>query len=200
MPTSDACIDLNPYTVARSHHRRRRVSLLLVIVAVTLLSMMDHRWLSDHEPDAFDHLHGHYVTVAEVRGADVLVIHTPGWLQPLTTVRLMGIEGSNLTALRPMPEPAMAAGLEITRALVLGQQVQLRLEPHQITDRQGRLLAHVILADGRSLVEPLLKSGLAQVDRHYSHTLVEQYETLHQSARVAGRGLWNRAPHMSTHE
>jgi endonuclease YncB( thermonuclease family) len=55
-------------------------------------------------------------------------------------------------------------------------------------DRYGRTLGEVILPDGRSLNEELLKAGLAWWFRKYSKAV--RLEELERQAREAKRGLW----------
>ena len=55
-------------------------------------------------------------------------------------------------------------------------------------DLYGRTLAEVLLPDGRSLNQELIKAGLAWWFRKYSKDL--QLGELERQARVAKRGLW----------
>ncbi|MGH7257019.1 MAG: thermonuclease family protein [Nitrospiraceae bacterium] len=55
-------------------------------------------------------------------------------------------------------------------------------------DRYGRTLAEVILPDGRSLNQELLKAGLAWWFRKYSKDI--GLGDLEDEARLANRGLW----------
>jgi len=169
---------------SRTHSRTRLLCWLLAITAVAALGYADHRWLFRDGQSVYHAMHTQVVQVAEVRGADLLLVRTPHWHEPLTLVRVMGIEASAQTALRPPPQALQQQARELTLALVLGQNVELLLEPHQSTDRQGRVLAHVVLPDGRLLAQVLLERGLAQVDRTYSHGHFEYYETLFQAARL----------------
>lgn len=55
-------------------------------------------------------------------------------------------------------------------------------------DCYGRTLAEVLLPDGRSLNQALLKAGLAWWFRKYSKDV--RLEAMEQEARFAKRGLW----------
>ncbi|MCH5718559.1 thermonuclease family protein [Niabella hibiscisoli] len=67
-----------------------------------------------------------------------------------------------------------------------GKQVSL---VHQYKyDRNRRLIAEVILADGRNLNKELVKNGLAWHFKKYSDDKV--YAALEEKARKAGIGLW----------
>ena len=75
-------------------------------------------------------------------------------------------------------------------ALVAGQTVWLEKDVSE-TDRYGRLLRYVYLADGRMVNEELLRQGLATVatfppDVKY----VERFLAVQAEARDSGAGLW----------
>lgn len=79
-----------------------------------------------------------------------------------------------------------AAARRFAGELCFGQSVTLRTYE---TDRYGRLLADVILPDGRILNHELVRAGLAWWYREYAagdSTL----EALEYEARAARRGLW----------
>lgn len=75
--------------------------------------------------------------------------------------------------------------------LVSGATVYLEKDVSE-TDRYGRLLRYVWLADGRMVNEEIVQAGLAQTatyppDVKYQSRLL----TAEQDARAAGRGYWN---------
>ncbi len=98
-------------------------------------------------------------------------------------VRLHGVD---------CPERGQAFGTaarRFTAELCFRRTVALR--SYQ-TDRYGRLLADVVLPDGRVLNHELLRAGLAWWYRHYAPgdlTLA----ALEEEARAARRGLWAEA-------
>lgn len=76
------------------------------------------------------------------------------------------------------------------RQLVGGQTVYLEKDVSE-TDRYGRLLRYVYLADGRMVNEVLVQEGLAQVatfppDVRY----VDRFRAAQRAAEQAGRGMW----------
>lgn len=58
------------------------------------------------------------------------------------------------------------------------------------SDRYGRTLAYVTLADGRMLNRELLKVGWACVYRRFDFRLKDDFLGTEAAARRAGRGLW----------
>lgn len=79
------------------------------------------------------------------------------------------------------------------RRLVLGREVRLELEREE-RDRYERLLAQVVLRDGRWVNEALVAAGLAHV--LYQPPNTERFESLlrvQRKALDAGRGIWQEA-------
>src|SRR5262249_45654393 len=96
-----------------------------------------------------------------------------------TTIRLVGIDA---------PEKGQAYGQrakQFAASLAFGQTVTVRVTGH---DRYGRLLGEVILPDGRSLNQELVRAGYAWWFRKHSHDLTLAH--LEEEARVERRGLW----------
>ena len=95
------------------------------------------------------------------------------------TVRLVGIDA---------PEKGQAYGQrakQFAASLAFGETVTVRVSGH---DRYGRLLGEVILSDGRSLNQELVRDGYAWWFRKYSHDLTLAH--LEEEARAGRRGLW----------
>ncbi len=82
-------------------------------------------------------------------------------------------------------QPFGTKAKQLTAALSAGKTVTVRVVA---TDRYGRTVARVILPDGRSLNESILRAGLAWWYRDYSKD--ERLGKIESEARAAGRGLW----------
>ena len=82
-------------------------------------------------------------------------------------------------------QPFGAKAKQFTSQEAFGKTVQVREAGR---DRDGRTLAEVILPDGRSLNQELLKAGLAWWFRKYSRNI--SLGDLEDDARLAKRGLW----------
>jgi hypothetical protein len=90
------------------------------------------------------------------------------------------------------PEKGQAYGSkakESTSALAFGRVVAVR--PRN-KDRYGRTVAEVVLPDGRSLNQELIRSGFAWWFRKYAPRDGE-LKRLEAEARAAKRGLWTDA-------
>jgi len=125
--------------------------------------------------------------VAKVSDGDSLV------LSDGRALRLIGINAPELGKDNAPEEPfARRAHAELER-LVAGKLVRLTLEQER-HDRYGRLLAHVTLADGRSVEELLLEQGLAcviAIPPNLRH--LQRYLDAEAGARRAQRGLWGHS-------
>ena len=117
--------------------------------------------------------------VVVVKDGDTIVVLKD---QEQITVRLGGID---------CPESAQAFGAKAKQTasdLCFGKQVTLKTTGK---DRYGRTLADVILPDGRSLNQELVRSGYAWWYRKYSKD--ERLGKLEAEAREQKRGLWSDA-------
>lgn len=109
-------------------------------------------------------------------GDTVTVLHNRTQIR----IRLYGID---------CPEPGQpfhTRATQRTAALAHGQTVTVKPES---LDRYGRLVAWIVLPDGRSLNELLVAEGLAWHFRRYAPR-DRRLAQLEQSARDARRGLW----------
>ena len=95
------------------------------------------------------------------------------------TVRLLGVDA---------PEKRQAYGdraKRFTADLVFDRTVTVRTTGR---DRNGRLLGEVVLPDGRSLNQELVRAGYAWWFRKYSRDV--RLARLEEEARQSRRGLW----------
>lgn len=126
--------------------------------------------IEPHSPAQFS---GKVVGVAD--GDTISVMHN----DRAEKVRLNGID---------CPEKHQAYGArakQFTSERLFGQIVTVIVSG---TDRYGRTLGEVILADGTSLNRTLVEEGLAWWYRRYSDD--DALRQLEEEARAAGRGLW----------
>jgi diguanylate cyclase (GGDEF)-like protein len=112
--------------------------------------------------------------VAEVEDAVTLQVTTAD--QQRLIVHLMGVGAP------PATQADGKRALQATRALVQGETVGLE------TDAADPSRARVILPNGRSLAQELVKGGYAWRDRNQPDD--EQLSAFEADARQAGRGLW----------
>ena len=119
-------------------------------------------------------------TVSSVADGDTLtVLYGEGAIR----VRLDGIDCPE------KDQPSGAAARRFTSELALGQIVTVVEED---IDRYGRIVATVILPDGRSLNHEIVAAGWAWWYRKYAPDDVALRD-LEARARKEGRGLWSEA-------
>jgi micrococcal nuclease len=113
------------------------------------------------------------------------------------TVRLIGVD----TPETGRPEtPVQFYGPEaslFTRRSLLEKRVRLEFEP---PDREGgsrdkyqRVLAYVFIDDGRNFNLELIEQGFGRAYTRYPFQYEKAFKKAEQTARAAGRGIWNEA-------
>jgi len=135
--------------------------------------------------------HGQAFTVVEVIDGDTIDLDCPDGPEPVTRVRLLGID----TPETKHPQiGVMYYGPEASRfvtKLAQGQTVTVLIDT--IADQRdyyGRLLAYIRLPDGRILNEEIIRHGFGYADLRFDHTRAARYEMLMDQAIESGTGLW----------
>lgn len=105
-------------------------------------------------------------------------------------VRLLGVDTPEKKGPYTKAEPMGGEASRRTAQLVLNKMVILVYGGETLRDRYKRLLAHVILPDGRVLNEILLEEGLAEVFRKFRYSNKKRYLKLQRSAKKACVGIW----------
>lgn len=82
-----------------------------------------------------------------------------------------------------------AEGRNFQIRTIRGKQVRLQFD-RQRKDKYGRILAYVILPDGRMLNRLLLQKGYASVFRRYNFRLKEDFLKTEKQAQDNRVGLW----------
>jgi endonuclease YncB( thermonuclease family) len=95
-------------------------------------------------------------------------------------VRLHGVDAPELD------QPFGTQARTLVSALVIGRHVDLRLAGYS----QDRLVADMVMRDGRSVAALLVADGAAWVDPHHSDPEATARQAAAQQAR---RGLWRDA-------
>ena len=115
-------------------------------------------------------------------------------------VRVIGIDTPELARGGRKTEPYARKARDRARELLKGKIVTLKLDaankrnaqgPHR--DKYGRLLAHVILPDGRYFSEVMLEQGLGTAIRHFDYdpALKERFMEIESDARKRDAGMWS---------
>ncbi len=128
--------------------------------------------------------------VVDVFDGDTILVDTGA---KKMKVRLLGIDTPEKKGPYTKAEAGGAEASRRARELALEQEIDLQYGSDYIWDKYGRLLAYVVLPDGRAMNEILLKEGLAKVYRRSDHDERDRYLHLEEKARRACLGLWKKS-------
>ena len=113
-------------------------------------------------------------------------------------VRLLGINAPELGKDGAPDQPLAARARDRLAQLVRGQRLQLVFESER-QDHYGRLLAHLLLPDGTSVEQILLREGLAwAVAIPPDIGQLPECLAAEREARAAGRGVWGEPAYAPT--
>ena len=109
-----------------------------------------------------------------------------------TRVRLLGVDTPETHDERTGVMYFGPQAAEFTAGLTAGKKVRVYLDTATgpARDKYGRLLAYVLLPDGRFLNDTLLNEGLAYADLRFKHSRFYEYKQLETAARNSRKGLW----------
>ncbi|MBF0292878.1 MAG: thermonuclease family protein [Nitrospinae bacterium] len=161
---------------------RRKKSLLGIIIfsAMSALSVYYAQGGKPGETKAI---------VTRVVDGDTIVVMLNG---AKTKVRLQGVNTPEKDGPYTKAQPMNQTATRRTKELVENKTVTLLSGGSDETDKYGRLLAYVVLEDGRVLNEILIKEGLAEVYRKFHYSEKGRYLILEAEAKATCKGVWKR--------
>jgi endonuclease YncB( thermonuclease family) len=134
---------------------------------------------------------GRRFKVVNIVDGDTLDIDVADGEYEHTRVRLLGLDTPETAGGRGEEMYYAREATEFVEGLALGEEVTVILdEKSPARDRYGRLLAHLELADGRSVNEELVGEGFAYADLRFANDRFERYVRLGDEARADKKGLW----------
>jgi micrococcal nuclease len=125
--------------------------------------------------------------VTRVVDGDTIVVMLNG---AKTKVRLQGVNTPEKDGPYTKAQPMNQTATRRTKELAENKTVTLVSDRKGETDKYGRLLAYVILPDGRALNEILIKEGLAVVYRRFEYSEKQRYIAMEAQAKAACKGIW----------
>ncbi len=131
--------------------------------------------------------------VVRVVDGDTLDVNIPDGRNAHTRIRLWGVDTPETHRPHTPVQHFGPEASDFTERLAMGREVTLRLEPVRKTRdnaEYNRLLAYVILPDGRMLNRLLVAQGYGYADPRYQHTFMDDFLDLQDQAHAARRGLW----------
>ena len=124
--------------------------------------------------------------VERVVDGDTIVVRGVG------RVRLIGVDTpETVSPGRPVEFYGREASA-FTKRLLEGRRVRLEYDRER-TDRYGRTLAYVHLADGTFANAEIVRQGYGHAYTRFPFRHFDWFRQLEREARSAGRGLWNPA-------
>ena len=104
-------------------------------------------------------------------------------------VRLIGVDAPEKTGSYRESEPFGDAATKCLKALVDGQIVRLEYDGPR-KDQYNRTLAYVVLPDGRTANEEMIRAGFAETYRRFNFARKPQFQAAEREAKAAKRGMW----------
>ncbi|NLH17017.1 MAG: hypothetical protein GX455_10595 [Phycisphaerae bacterium] len=180
--------------------RRRNLLAIAIVLLLVLLGILDRRlggvlrdgishWGTDWND--YQRYHNRSFSVVEVIDGDTLDLAVADGANPVTRVRLLGID----TPEKQIGDTAaMYFGSEatmFTTGIALDQEVTVELDTvGDVRDKYHRLLAYIRLPDGTTLNERIVGEGYGYADLRFRHSHFEEYVALQQRAMNSRNGLW----------
>ncbi len=131
--------------------------------------------------------------VIRIIDGDTLDVAIPDGQLRHTRIRLWGVDTpETVHPNKPVGHYGPEAAI-FTARLAAYRDVTLQLEPTGRTRdnaERNRLLAYVILPDGKMLNAELIAQGYGYADPRYDHYLAAEFAALQLTARQARLGLW----------
>lgn len=135
--------------------------------------------------------HQQSFAVAEVVDGDTVDIDAADGDQPTTRVRLIGVDTPETKHPTVGPMYFGQEATAFTRRAAEGRRVTILLDTVSAErDRYGRLLAYVLLPDGRVLNEELIRNGFGYADLRFEHGRFDDYVSLMDAGIAQKAGLW----------
>jgi endonuclease YncB( thermonuclease family) len=162
-------------------------SIMAAIPAADRLGLFGHAQARDH--DKYD---GKTFRVVHVVDGDTLDVDATDDVRhkPTTRIRLWGIDTPEVVDPRKPVEHFGPEASAFAKSLAANALVRLDLDATKTRDKYDRLLAYIVLPDGRMLNRVLVEEGYAYADPRYPHKYKREFEKLMKHAKTAGKGLW----------
>ena len=186
-----------------SRTARNALMVAFFLFLMPALIVLDHRYgshlrqaieQSTYTDADFQKYHRKTFTVVKVVDGDTIDIDIPDGEHPNTRIRLIGVDTPET---KHPTIGKMYYGPEATKYTtkqVLGKKVTILLDTvSDQRDRYGRLLAYVVLPDGRVLNAELIKNGFGYAYLNFPHSEFTAYQALMERAIAEKKGLWQNA-------
>ena len=173
----------------------RKIFFLAGVVAVLVaLVLADRAGVFGQAPkDDWDKYHDRQFKVARIIDGDTLDVDIPDGRFKRTRIRLLGVDTPETVKPDSPVEHFGHEASRFTKSAALGKTITLKLQRDRTRDTYNRLLAYVILPDGKNLNEQIIATGHGYSDPRFRHPLGREFKAAQTEAMKAGRGLWKDA-------
>ena len=169
---------------------------LLVVGAVIVADRLGLFGIRPQEPRSdYQRYHGRSFRVVRVVDGDTIDVDAPDGEEAHTRVRFWGVDTPETKHPHMGVQHFGPEADGFTRSACDGKVVRLELLAGTTRGTRGRLLAYVILPDGKMLNRELIRRGFGYADPRYEHPLKEEFRRLQAEALAARRGLWRDVTH-----
>jgi len=170
---------------------RKFLYLLAAAVVIIGLIFADRQGLFGHAARSdWEKYHNKQFKVVYIVDGDTLDVDCPDGRFRHTRIRLLGVDTPETVKPNTPVEYYGPEAKRFTKRLAHGKTVTLKLDRMRTRDKFGRLLAYVILPDGRNLNLQIIARGYGYADPRFDHPLKRQFKHAQDEARKHLRGLW----------
>ena len=167
---------------------------LIATAAVAAMVLADRAGVFGQAPTSeLDKYDGNSFLVVHVVDGDTLDLDVPDGGRAHTRVRLWGVDTPETVRENTPVQHFGPEASAFAKQAALGRRVKLELDFQRHRDKYKRLLAYVILPDGRMLNRVLIEEGYGYADPRFNHRLRDEFLRLQRAAMKAGTGLWKDA-------
>lgn len=169
---------------SKRHPTRCLFWVVLILVSGGISAEPPDEKAQHGSPQCLKGLSGELANVASVTDGDTLV------LEDQRRVRLIGLNTLEVNASNPS-DRAWAEQASDTLEQLIGDDPVVLISGKDQHDRYGRMLAHVLLTNGKLASESLIQAGLGiAVSVGRNNRCARQFSLIEARARESGRGIW----------
>lgn len=165
--------------------------MVVIIALAAALYFIDRAGFFGRAPlSDWEKYHDRQFKVVKIIDGDTLDVDIPDGRSDHTRIRLWGVDTPETVKPNTPVEHFGPEASRFTRLMAMGRTVTLKLHRPKIRDRYKRLLAYLILPDGRNLCEEIIATGHGYADPRFDHSLKRRFKQAQNEAKQARRGLW----------
>lgn len=136
---------------------------------------------------------GRQFKIVYVVDGDTVRIDCPDGRRNYTIVRLLGVDTPEVVKPNTPPQYFGPEASRFTKQIALGRTIAVQLDHERTRDGYGRLLAYLMLADGKNLDLEIVEQGYGYADPRFPHPMEREFQRAQKQAKDAARGLWKDA-------